>query len=36
MHDLVAVPEEVPARHFDTGAPLTLRRGRIRHGRDDL
>jgi len=25
----VAVPEEVPARHFDTGAPLTLRRGQI-------
>ncbi len=29
MHDLVALLEEVPAGHFDTGAPLTLRRGQI-------
>jgi len=29
MHDLVALLEEVPAQHFDTGAPLTLRRGQI-------
>lgn len=29
MHDLVALLEEVPARHFATGAPLTLRRGQI-------
>ena len=29
MHDIVALLEEVPARHFDTGAPLTLRRGQI-------
>jgi len=29
MHDLVALLDEVPTRHFDTGAPLTLRRGQI-------
>lgn len=29
MHDLVALLEEVPARHFTTGTPLTLRRGQI-------
>jgi len=29
MHDLVALLQEVPTRHFDTGAPLTLRRGQI-------
>ena len=29
MHDLVALLEDVPARHFATGAPLTLRRGQI-------
>lgn len=29
MHDLVALLEEVPARHFTTGASLTLRRGQI-------
>ena len=29
MHDIVALLEEVPAKHFDTGAPLTLRRGQI-------
>ncbi len=29
MHDLVALLEDIPARHFATGAPLTLRRGQI-------
>lgn len=29
MHDLVALLEESPTRHFATGAPLTLRRGQI-------
>jgi len=29
MHDLVALLEEVPAQHFSSGAPLTLRRGQI-------
>jgi hypothetical protein len=29
MHDLVALLEEVPARHFTSGAPLRLRRGLI-------
>ena len=29
MHDLVALLEEVPARHFTSGAPLLLRRGLI-------
>jgi len=29
MHDLVALLDELPTRHFDTGAPLTLRRGQI-------
>lgn len=29
MHDLVALLEDVPARHFTTGSPLTLRRGQI-------
>ncbi len=29
MHDLVALLEEVSARHFATGAELTLRRGQI-------
>ena len=29
LHDIVALLEEVPAHHFDTGAPLTLRRGQI-------
>jgi hypothetical protein len=29
MHDLVALLEDMPARHFTTGAPLTLRRGQI-------
>lgn len=29
MHDLVAIPEDVAATHFATGALLTLRRGQI-------
>ncbi|MDD5199834.1 MAG: DUF4926 domain-containing protein [Terrimicrobiaceae bacterium] len=29
MHDLVALLQEVPARDFVTGAPLTLPRGQI-------
>lgn len=29
MLDLVALLEEVQAKHFATGAPLTLRRGQI-------
>jgi hypothetical protein len=29
MHDLVAVLEDMPASHFETGASLTLRRGQI-------
>ena len=29
MHDLVALLEDVAARHFTTGAALTLRRGQI-------
>ena len=29
MHDLVALLEDLPANHFITGAPLTLRRGQI-------
>ena len=29
MHDLVALLEDFPARHFTTAAPLTLRRGQI-------
>jgi hypothetical protein len=29
MHDLAAPTEDIPARHFITGAPLTLRRGQI-------
>lgn len=29
MHDLVALLEEVPARHFGTGSALTLPRGQI-------
>ena len=28
-YDIVALLEDVPTRHFDTGAPLTLRRGQI-------
>jgi hypothetical protein len=29
MHNLVALLEDLPARHFATGIPLTLRRGQI-------
>ena len=29
MHDVVALLEDVPARHFETGQPLLLRRGQI-------
>ena len=29
MHDVVALLDDVPARHFETGQPLTLRRGQI-------
>src|SRR5207247_2129029 len=29
MHDIVALLEETPARHFLTGEPLLLRRGQI-------
>lgn len=29
MHDVVALLDDVPARHFETGQPLMLRRGQI-------
>ena len=29
MHDVVALLEDVHARHFETGHPLLLRRGRV-------
>ena len=29
MHDIVALLEDLPTRHFTTGTPLTLRRGQI-------
>jgi len=29
MHDVVALLEEVRARHFETGRPLVLRRGQV-------
>jgi hypothetical protein len=29
MHDVVALLEDVPTRHFETRRPLTLRRGQI-------
>ena len=29
MHSLVALLDDVPASHFATGTPLTLRRGQI-------
>ena len=32
MHDLVALLEDVAARHFTTGSPLMLRRGQIGTG----
>ncbi len=29
MHDVVALLEEVPAKHFESGRPLLLHRGQI-------
>jgi hypothetical protein len=29
MHDVVALLEDMPARHFDSGRELTLRRGQV-------
>jgi len=29
LHDVVALLEDMPARHFETGQPLLLRRGQI-------
>jgi len=29
MHDVVALLEDVPAKHFETDAPLLLRRGQM-------
>jgi hypothetical protein len=29
MHDLIALLEDRPANHFETGKPLLLRRGQI-------
>lgn len=29
MHDVVALLEDVPTTHFETGHPLTLRRGAV-------
>ena len=29
MHDIVALLEDLPARHFLTGQPLRLRRGQV-------
>jgi hypothetical protein len=29
MHDVVALLEDTPAEHFETGRPLLLRRGQI-------
>lgn len=29
MHDVVALLEDMPATHFETGQPLLLRRGQI-------
>lgn len=29
MHDVVAVLEDFPAKHFASGRPLTLRRGQM-------
>jgi hypothetical protein len=28
-HDVVALVEDVPAKHFETGQPLVLRRGQV-------
>ena len=29
MHDVVVLTEDVPARHFESGRPLLLRRGQV-------
>jgi hypothetical protein len=29
LHDVVALLEDLPAKHFETGQPLLLRRGQI-------
>jgi hypothetical protein len=29
IHDVVALLEDVPAKHFETGQPLQLRRGQV-------
>ena len=29
MHDVVALLDDMPAKHFETGQPLQLRRGQI-------
>lgn len=29
MHDVVVLLEDVPAKHFETGQPLILRRGQV-------
>ena len=29
MHDVVALLEDLPTKHFETGKPLLLRRGQI-------
>ena len=29
MHDIVALLEDTPAKHFETGQPLLLRRGQV-------
>ena len=29
MHDLVALLEDTPTKHFETGRPLLLRRGQV-------
>ncbi len=29
MHDVVALLDDMPAKHFETGQPLLLRRGQI-------
>ena len=29
MHDVVALLDDMPAKHFESGQPITLRRGQI-------
>jgi len=29
LHDLVALLEDIPSHHFETGRPIVLRRGQI-------